>query len=68
MTDSDYLIEIMTIDLAKLVLQSGQADSIQSALDIVYNSPIYEKMCDERTHLMYQHPGYVFSCMNDCQG
>ncbi|NPD82093.1 hypothetical protein HPS57_08930 [Prevotella sp. PINT] len=55
----------MTIDLAKRVLQEGLATDVESALDIVYNSETYEKMCNEHTGLMYQNPGYVYCYLND---
>ncbi|MCF0244504.1 MAG: hypothetical protein HUK06_06995 [Bacteroidaceae bacterium] len=65
MSDREYLIETMTIDLAKLLLHNGVAGDIQSALDVVYNSDTYEKVCSEGNHLRYQSPGYVYCYLND---
>ena len=60
MSEKEYLIETMTTALADAVLKQGLACDVQSALDAVFNSETYEKLCQEETKLMYQHPGYVF--------
>ncbi|MCM1531410.1 MAG: hypothetical protein NC048_02920 [Bacteroides sp.] len=64
MNDQGYLVETMTSALVKCVMEDMQMD-LTSALDAVYNSETYSKVCDEATHLIYQHPGYVYGYLKN---
>ena len=54
-----YCIETMTTDLALLVMDDLHV-GLETALELVFNSDTYVKVCDPRLPLMYQHPNYVY--------
>ena len=54
----------MTTDLTMLVIERENVD-LKTALDIVYRSNTYSKLCDPRTHLMFQNPGYVYCYLKE---
>lgn len=39
--------------------------SMQDAFDKVYNSRLFEKLCDPKTGLYFQSSGYVYSFLLD---
>ena len=43
------------------ILTEEQGYTLEEAIDRVYTSSIYEKLCDERTGLFFQSPRYVLS-------
>jgi hypothetical protein len=43
------------------ILAEEQGYSLEEALELVYTSPIYDKLSDARTGLFYQSPRYVLS-------
>lgn len=62
--DFNYMKEGLTADLAGLlVAQNGM--SIAEALDVLYNSDTFAKLCDERTGLFFQSAEYVFSYLKN---
>lgn len=62
MTDSDfkYMKEAIAADLAELLSLDFNM-SITKALDTLYNSETYAKLCDVRTGLYFQSSKYVYS-------
>lgn len=56
------MVEDMTTDLIRLVIER-EGLSMPEAFDKVYTSPIYEALHNPDSHLYYQSPGYVYSCM-----
>ena len=51
--------ECMMRDLVMMLIKKYNV-SLSEALDILYNSEIFEKLQDERTGLYFQSPVYVF--------
>lgn len=56
------MVEDMIIDLVALVMER-EGLSMPEAFNKVYNSSIYEALHNPDSHLYYQSPGYVYSCM-----
>lgn len=59
MTEIQYMNECMMRDLVMMLIKKYNV-SLSEALDILYNSEIFEKLQDERTGLYFQSPVYVF--------
>ncbi len=57
--EQKFLIELMIDDLAKYLIEDMNI-SILEALDIVYNSQVYDKLVDLETGLYYQSPAYCY--------
>ena len=57
--EQKFLIELMIDDIAKYLIEDMNI-SILEALDIVYNSQIYDKLMDLETGLYYQSPAYCY--------
>lgn len=58
------MVEDMTTDLIRLVIER-EGLTMPQAFEKVYKSPIYTALCNPDSHLYYQSPGYVYSCLND---
>ena len=58
-TEQKFLVECMIDDIARYLIE-GSGMSILEALDIVYNSELYEKLVDLETGLFYQSPTYCY--------
>lgn len=58
----ELMVEDMTTDLIRLVIEREGLD-MPKAFERVYNSPIYEALRNPDSHLYFQSPGYVYSCM-----
>jgi hypothetical protein len=43
------------------ILTEEQGLSLEDAVDRVYTSPIYEKLCNSSTGLFFQSPRYILS-------
>ena len=43
------------------ILAEERGYSLEDAIDLVYTSPIYEKLSDASTGLFFQSPRYVLS-------
>ena len=59
MNDVDYQIECTTRDLATYLVRDFSFEVVQ-ALRAVYNSQLYQKLCDTKTGLYFQSPLYVY--------
>ena len=66
MTEHDrrYLIEIMTIDMVRMVMATFSL-GLDRALDWVYNSSTYQRMCNSGSPMIYASPAYVFSFLEE---
>lgn len=58
-TEQKFLIESMIDDIARYLIEENNM-SILEALDIVYNSELYEKLVDLETGLYCQSPAYCY--------
>ena len=57
--DQKFLIELMIDDIAKYLIEDMNI-SILEALDIVYNSQVFDKLMDIETGLYFQSPAYCY--------
>lgn len=57
--DEQFLIENLTTELILLVVEE-ENQSLQEAMDRVYNSETYTKLLDLRTGLYTQSPRYLY--------
>ena len=55
----EYLKEVIATDLAELLVKDYQM-SVSEALDTLYTSDTYAKLCDPRTGLYFQSSLYVY--------
>ncbi|WP_455621721.1 hypothetical protein [Parabacteroides sp.] len=60
MTDIDYMIEHVAADLIVLLVEK-RGVTFADAVDILYTSDTYAKLCDKATGLYFQSPKYVYS-------
>ncbi|MBR2360492.1 MAG: hypothetical protein IKJ42_01320 [Bacteroidaceae bacterium] len=51
----------MTKNLAVLLMDDHIDLTMEQALSIVLNSDTYQRMQNEKTHLIYQSPRYVYA-------
>lgn len=58
----EMMVEEMTSDLIRLVMER-EGLSMPEAFKKVYSSPLYEALRNPESHLYYQSPGYVYSCI-----
>ena len=59
MNDVEYQIECTTCDLATYLVRDFSF-TVEQALRAVYNSELYQKLCDPKTGLYFQSPLYVY--------
>lgn len=64
MSEKEQMIMDMVKNLALLLLGQQPDLSLEQALSQVVNSDTYQKLLNERTHLYYQSPKYVFSFLD----
>ena len=57
-----FLIDCIIDDIATYLINDKEM-SIIEALDIVYNSQLYEKLFDLKTGLYYQSPAYNYELL-----
>lgn len=62
--ETTFLIENLTKNLVLLVMEEF-GYSITEAMDVVYNSQLYEKILDLKTGLYYQSAGYNFDLLHN---
>ena len=58
------LIEGITQELIKFLCEDGE-HSIEKAMEIVYNSQIFEKLSDEETGLYKESPSFIYELLID---
>lgn len=61
----ESMVEDMTTDLISILMER-QNLTMPEAFKKVYTSPIYEALRNPQSHLYYQSPGYVYSCLEGC--
>ena len=54
------LKEQLTVSMVQILVEEHDY-SLEDALDLVYTSPIFEKLSDPNTGLFFQSPRYVLS-------
>jgi hypothetical protein len=61
--------ELMKLDMVKklslLLMENDKSLNMQNALSEVLNSETYQSLSDDNTHLYYQSPLYVYSCLEN---
>ena len=62
--ETKYLIDNLTAKLVLLVMEDFDY-SITEAMDVVYNSQVYEKILDLETGLYYQSAGYNYELLSN---
>ena len=62
--ETKYLIDNLTAKLVLLVMENFDY-SITEAMDVVYNSQVYEKILDLETGLYYQSAGYNYELLSN---
>lgn len=65
MNYKELMINDMVKNLAILLMKQDFKLSMRNALDIVFNSEVYEALNNEKTTLYYQSPRYVFSFLQE---
>lgn len=60
MTDIDYMIEHVAADLIVLLIEKHGL-TFGEAVDVLYTSDTYAKLCNKDTGLYFQSPNYVYS-------
>ena len=63
-SDFNYMKEAITADLAELLAQDFEM-SIAEALDTLYGSETYTKLCDPATGLYFQSTQYIYSFLKN---
>ena len=58
--DFNYIKEVLAADLAELLAKDFNM-TITEALDAMYGSETYSKLCDPNTGLYFQSSQYVYS-------
>ena len=54
----------MVNKLAMMLIERDSDITMEQALGIVFNSDTYQKMMNDKTHLYYQSPMYVFAFLD----
>lgn len=62
--ETKFLIDNLTKNLVLLVMEEFKY-SITEAMDVVYNSQLYEKVLDLETGLCYQSAGYNYELLRN---
>ncbi len=61
----NYLVECITQDLIKYLMEDNKNMTMEEAMDIVYNSKTFEKLNDFETHLYYESSAYVYEYLKE---
>ena len=64
MSDKSFMIIDMVKSLALLLIEKDNTLTMEQALFMVFNSDTYQKIINDKTHLYYQSPRYVFSFLD----
>ena len=62
--DFNYTKEALAVDLAELIAKDFDM-TITEALDAMYGSDTYSKLCDPNTGLYFQSSQYVYSFLKN---
>lgn len=58
----NYLVTRNTQELIKLLVEN-KGISVEKAMDLLYNSKTYDRLCDLETHLYYESPSYIYEML-----
>jgi len=62
--EQDLLIQHLAVDLANIIVEE-QKKTIEQAMNIVYNSTTFKKICDVKTGLYRESVGYNYDILQD---
>ncbi|MDE7295620.1 MAG: hypothetical protein K2N72_14445 [Oscillospiraceae bacterium] len=60
----EFLLDFCTGDILGFITEDLHID-IDKAMDMLYNSQTFEKLCDFETGLYRESPGYVYGIFRD---
>lgn len=60
----NYLVTRTTQELVKFLVEEKNI-STEEAMEILYNSETYDRLCDLETHLYYESPAYVYEMLKE---
>ena len=64
MRKEEQMMEYTVQDLVEMLAES-QGIEYDAAMNIVYNSEVYDKLTDDETGLYREGPAYVFGLLQD---
>lgn len=62
--DIQFQVECLSTELVEMLMQH-YGWSVKKALDVLYSSETYRRLCDPECGLYYESAGYVFSYLNN---
>lgn len=65
MNEKDNMKLDMVKNLAVLLIDNNEANTMEQALSTVINSDTYQRLQDDVTRLYYQSPRYVYSFLEN---
>ena len=65
MNEKDNMKLEMVKNLAVLLIDNNEANTMEQALSTVINSDTYQRLQDDVTRLYYQSPRYVYSFLEN---
>lgn len=60
MNDVEYMVEHVAADIIVLLMEKRQL-TFEEAVDTLYTSDTYAKLCNKDTGLYFQSPKYVYT-------
>jgi len=61
-SQKDFIVDSIVEDMAQMLMEDTQC-GITEALDIIYNSETYDKLCDYSTNVFTQSAAYNYSIL-----
>lgn len=62
--DVQFQVECLSTELVEMLMQH-YGWSVKKALDVLYSSETYRRLCDSECGLYYESAVYVFSYLNN---
>lgn len=62
--DIQFQVECLSTELVEMLMQH-YGWTVKKALDVLYSSETYRRLCDPECGLYYESAGYVFSYLNN---
>ena len=63
-SDIQFQVECLSTELVEMLMQY-YGWSMKKALDVLYFSETYKRLCDPKCGFYYESAGYVFSYLNN---
>lgn len=60
----NYLVTRITQELLKFLIEEKKI-SVEQAMDYLYNSKTYDRLCDLSTHLYYESSSYIYEMLKE---